>query len=157
MPNTDRRLNTSKRRNTGLVPPSGDETLQRNLLKFRAVLVLLESPYGSRAAAIASLKEKLRGKGIGASGSSIYNWRQRVLLLGFAGLHRQLRSDKGRLRTADALPLIVDAAARVKRYGDLAREFRKLEPRMSRESFRRWIRHLQQRMAVIRTPLKEAD
>ena len=148
---------SSQRRNTGLLSSSEDEALRRNPLKFRAVVVLLATPHGSKEALIATLRKKLASKGITASRSSIYDWRKRVLRRGFAGLLRKLRRDRGSLRAPEALPLIVDAAARVRRFGDIAREFRKLQPSMSRETWRRRIRNLQQRMAVIEMPSREAD
>jgi hypothetical protein len=138
--------------------PSEDEALRKNLLKFRSVMVLLAAPHGSRKALVATLRKKLAGKGIKACKSSIYAWRLRVLRWGFAGLVRQARRDRGCMRKAGVLPLIVDAAARVRRTGDLAREFRKLPPSLtSYETFRRWVRSLQQRMAVIEMPSRKAD
>jgi hypothetical protein len=125
-----------------------DDALRRNLLKFRAVIVLITTPYGEREAVVAALRAELAVAGIGASVGSIYNWRQRVLYRGVAGLARGVRGDKGNLRQRAALPLIVEAATRVRRFGDLAREFRKLQPGISYETWRRWIRTLQRHVGV---------
>ena len=131
---------------------SFNKSLSKSLsksLKFRAVVVLLTTPHGHRKAVVATLREELAARGFKVSVGSIYNWRHRVLCRGVAGLVRQLRGDKGRLRRRAALPLIADAATRVRRSGDIAREFRRLRPGVSRETFRRWVRTLQQHMDVI--------
>lgn len=50
---------------------------------------------------------------------------------------------------------IVEAATRVKRYGDLVREFRKLRPGISYRSFCVWVRKVQRQLRVVEMPRRK--
>jgi hypothetical protein len=120
--------------------PRDPERLSSDLLRFRAVLLLLAAPRGSKVATARSLVIDLESKHLRASIRSLYHWRSRYLLSGVAGLDRQRRTDAGRPspRTEPWLLRIAEAAARVRRHGDLSREFRRLNPPFSYETFREW-------------------
>jgi hypothetical protein len=79
------------------------ERLPGNLLKLRAVQVLLSTRHGSKGAIARVLSLELRAKGLKASLSSIYFWQRRYLCFGFDGLERRKRNDAGlpRRRTND--------------------------------------------------------
>jgi hypothetical protein len=156
---TTSRLATSPRgRNVQLSGTSaGEQALTNNLLRLRAVLILLAASRGSKAATARAMASELRAKYLKASPRSIYHWRSRYLRFGFGGIPRRRRADADCPRQfgAETLAQLVDAATRVKRYGDLAREFRKFRPGISRESFRVWIWKIRRQLRVVEMPRRE--
>lgn len=116
-------------------------TFSDNLLKLRAVLILLAARRGAKTSTVTSLSRELKSYGAKASFRSLYHWRERYLRFGFAGIARRQRSDRNQPRglSADALARIVDAATRIRRHGDVAREFRKADMGVSYETFRFWV------------------
>jgi hypothetical protein len=138
---------------------SDDQVLRQDLLKLRAVVFLLSVPHGAKSAAIAGVMSALAEKGVPASRGSLYRWRSLYLRSGFAGIIRKDRRDKGRPRKsmAEVLPCIVDAATRVHRTGDIAREFRKIRPKASYEAFRRWVRTFQKQIGVLEIPPRRTE
>jgi hypothetical protein len=133
-------------------------TLGDNLLKLRAVLILLATQRGSKLEMAHTLTEKLRAKSLKASVRSLYFWRKNYLRSGFAGIARRRRSDRGRPGFgAETLARIVDASTRVRRHGDLTREFRDggFQKSMSAETFRAWVRRIQRQLRVIEMPERE--
>lgn len=131
-----------------------DERLQRNLLRLRAVLFLLGAVGGSKVTTARTLADELRARRSKASIRSLYRWRRSYLRFGFAGIARRRRDDAGcpRRLVLKAIPRIVDAATRVKRHGDLAREFRGLRTGVSSETFRLWVRRIQRQLRVVELP-----
>lgn len=131
-----------------------EERLQANLLRLRAVLILLAARHGSKVATARATAAELRAKRLKASPRSIYHWRSHYLRFGFAGIGRRRRSDMDCPHRFgwEILTGIVDATTRVKRYGDLVREFRKLRPGISYRSFCVWVRKVQRQLRVIKMP-----
>jgi hypothetical protein len=125
------------------VRASGDN-LSDDLLRLRAVLIFLAAPRGAKRQTAAALSRDLGRFGLKAGVRSIYRWRNRYLCDGFAGLARRRRSDYGCLHfDEETLVSIIDYAARVRRSGDLRREYGRLRPPISYETFRTWVRRLQ--------------
>jgi hypothetical protein len=92
----------------------------------------------------------LRAKGLKASPRTLWNWRRRYLIYGFAGLVRQRRCDSGRPRTHGLLVRIAEAALRVRRYGDVRREYLAgFRNEISYEQLRAWLRWVQARVVVM--------
>jgi hypothetical protein len=149
--------NPPKAQFTGL--SAEQQALTDNLLKLRGVLILLAAPRGSKATTarnVASELKAARGRG---STRALYHWRGRYLRSGFAGIARRRRNDRDCPRGFGYATLvrIVDAATRVKRYGDLAREFRNLHVAISDETFRQWVRRIQKQLRVIEMPVREGS
>jgi hypothetical protein len=73
------------------------------------------------------------------------------LVFGFGGLTPQFRNDRGKPRIfgQDVLIRISDAALRIRKPGDLRREYAAFSGVMSLESFRRWCRWIQARVVEI--------
>jgi hypothetical protein len=134
--------------------PDTDTGLQCNLLKLRAVLLLLGATYGSKLMTARAVADELRSRRLKASERSVYSWRNRYLRFGFAGIVRQRRSDAGcPLKFRDeTITGIVEAAVRVKFHGDMAREFRRLRAGISYGNFRLWVRRIQKQLRVIELP-----
>jgi hypothetical protein len=131
--------------------------LQRNLLKLRGVLILLSARHGSKVATARVLADELNAKRVKASPRSIYAWRNRYLRSGFAGIERRLRNDRDYPRGfgQETLTRIVEAATRVQRHGDMAREFRRYGFGISYETFRVWVRRIQRQLRVVEIPERE--
>jgi hypothetical protein len=148
------------RRNADLTGLSGQEaTLRDNLLKLRSVLILLAAHRGSKLEMARSLATELQAKSLKASVRSLYFWRGNYLRAGFAGIARRRRSDRSQPQcfSAEILARIVDIATRVRRHGDLSREFRSggFRDYMCFESFRTWIRAVQRQLRVAEMPTRE--
>jgi len=128
-----------------------------NLLKLRSVLILLAAQHGSKTETARTLTTELTAKGLKASVRSIFRWRGRYLRSGFAGIARRRRSDRGRPQGfgGETLALIVDASTRVRRHGDLSREFRNFQGLMSLETFRTWVRRIQRQLRIVEMPRRE--
>ena len=139
---------------TGISPEA--QALNDNLLKLRAVLILLAARHGSKMATARATATELRAKRLKASMRSIYRWQSRYLRFGFAGIVRQRRSDMDCPHRFgwEILTGIVEAATRVRRYGDLVREFRKLRPGISYRSFCVWVRKTQRQLRVVEMPMR---
>jgi hypothetical protein len=156
---TTSRLATSPRGRNVRVPgtSAGEQALTNNLLRLRAVLILLAASRGSKVATARAMAAELKAKCLKASPRSIYHWRDRYLRFGFAGILRRRRSDADCPRRfgAETIARLVDAATRVKRYGDLACEFRKLRLSICRESFRTWIWKIRRQLKVVEMPRRE--
>jgi hypothetical protein len=119
------------------------DNLNDNLLKFRAVLILMAAPRGAKRATAATLSDELKRYGMKAAISSLYNWRRRYLGDGFAGIARRRRSDRFRYHfSEDLLASIFEIAGR-RRVGNISREYSRLNPAVSYETFRMWVRRLQ--------------
>jgi hypothetical protein len=133
-----------------------EQALNENLLKLRAVLILLAARHGSKMATARATATELRAKRLKASMRSIYRWQSRYLRFGFAGIVRRKRSDMDCPHRFgwEILTGIVEAATRVKRHGDLVREFRKLRPGISYRSFCVWVRKTQRQLRVVEMPMR---
>ncbi|HEY9142113.1 MAG TPA: hypothetical protein VIN93_14545 [Bryobacteraceae bacterium] len=66
-----------------------------NLLKLRAVLVLISAPWGAKKKTAADLSREFNRRRVKFSTRSLYNWQRRYICFGIAGLSRQRRSDRG--------------------------------------------------------------
>lgn len=132
--------------------------LPEDLLRFRAVLVLLAAPHGSKGAATRTIVEELEGR-LTLSVRSLSRWKANYLRSGFAGIPRRRRNDHGRPHfNAATLARIVDASRRVRRHGDIAREFRGgFVGLMTPETFRFWVRHAQRQRRVVTLPLSKRE
>jgi len=87
------RLTTSRRQAR---PLSGDRgRLSDNLLKLRAVLVLVSAPWGAKKKTVEDLSREFERRRVRFSVRAVYDWRKRYLCFGLAGLDRQRRSDFG--------------------------------------------------------------
>jgi hypothetical protein len=153
-----RSITSSRSRNARLPGISaGDQALEDDLLKLRAVLILLAAAHGSKVAMARAMAAELRARRLKASPRSIYSWRRRYLVWGFAGIPRRRRNDAGCPRGfgQETFTRIVDAATRVRRHGDLAREFRKLRAGVSYGTFRVWVRRIRRQLKVVEMPRRE--
>jgi hypothetical protein len=142
---------SARRRNAELAAIAAEEAVfQDNLLRLRAVLILLSTPHGRKVATAGALLKELKRARLALSLRSLYRWRSRYLRFGFAGMLRRRRRDAGQPHgfSQETLARIVHAAVRVKRYGDLARSFRALRPGICAEAFRLWIRRIQRELRV---------
>jgi hypothetical protein len=133
-----------------------DRIFTDNLVKLRAVLIFRSASWGMRGATAAALVGALRGRGLKCSARSLYNWRDRYRVSGFAGIVRRRRSDYGSPKAfrEDVTARLVDAATRVRVRGDIAHEYRSLRPPVTYKCFWAWIRRLQARMRVVEIPLR---
>ena len=137
-------MSTSAKKKSNLVEPFKMEIPQQELDRIRAVLLLIEAPYSSKALTVEALVSEFAGRGHRISPRTIYRWRSRYLTFGFPGLRRKQRSDRGSSRFDHGVQeLIVAAAHRARRRGDIARLYRQVSPPISYESFRCWLRKLQ--------------
>jgi hypothetical protein len=127
--------------------PSQGRALDRDIFRLRAVLLLLRAPHGSKAAVAEACVGELRSLGFRASTRALYFWRDRFLYAGFSGLQRRARRDRGipRKLNEEVFQGIVAAAGRIRRVGDIRREYRRLQPPLSYEGFRWWLRRFRQR------------
>lgn len=133
--------------------PAADQALQNDLMKLRAVLILLGARRGSKVSAARNLTAALKTRGLKVSIRSVYHWRDRYLCFGFAGIARKRRNDSGYPRQlGEDLVGIVDAAARIRRQGDIRREFRRLKPTVCYETFRTWVRRVQAGLRITEVP-----
>jgi hypothetical protein len=133
---------------------AGSRDLEDDLLKLRAVLILLAAPHGSKVATACATAAELRAKRLKASMRSIFRWQNSYLRFGFAGIVRRRRSDVDCPRRfgGETIVRLVDAATRVKRHGDLTREFRKLRAGICYGTFRAWVRRIRRQLKVIEMP-----
>ena len=124
-----------------------DERLEDNLLKLRAVLIFSASRWGTKKGVAASLVHDMKRHGLRASVRSIYRWQLRHRCDGPDGIPRRRRCDRGSWRrfTAELRASTMEAARLVCRLGDIAREWRRLRPGVSYETFRVRVRRLQER------------
>ncbi len=132
-----------------------DAALRRDLLKLRLVLTLIAAPRGSKLATVRACVAECRATNrFKVCVRSVYGWRECYLRLGFAGIARKRRSDRGNPRNfgTDVLARLVDAASRVRRQGDVQREYRAFRSLMAYETFRGWIRRLRAKLRVIQIP-----
>ena len=123
------------------------------------MLILLAARHGFKVAMADTMAAELRAKGLKASPRSIYSWRRRYLVWGFAGIPRRRRNDADCPRGfgQELLNRIVDAATRVKRHGDLAREFRKLRAGVSYGTFCAWVQRTRRWTKVVEMPRREGS
>lgn len=126
--------------------PPEDRELEHAFLRLRAVLVMISTAHGGKGAAAANCTQALQDRGIPCSPRTLGRWCWLYKRRGFAGLSRQRRADAGRPRriSGDVFLSLVNAAARLRRPGDLTREFRKLQPgTIPYRTFVFWVRRLQ--------------
>jgi hypothetical protein len=118
-------------------------------MRLRCVELIAILPL-RRAAAIAKLLEEL-GPNWRVSGRSLRRWRLHYEIFGLDGLKRKRRVDAGLPRCGGAflMAAIQDAAKRVQKVGDIAREYRSLRITrlMGYRSFAYWIRKERERAA----------
>ena len=127
-----------------------DSTLNDNLLRLRAVLILIDAPRGSKLATARALAAELKANGRRPSLRSVQRWQERYLIYGFAGIARRSRSDRWDPSQLFGYPVnVIDCAARVLHSGDTRREYRRVKPSVCYETFRKWIRRVQ---AELRAP-----
>lgn len=128
-----------------------DRALSDNLLKLRAVLFLLAARHGSKLETTRRIVAEIKGRGLRISVRSVHRWRARYLCFGFAGIARRRRNDRDcpHAFSGDMIPRIVDAALRVRRRGDVSREFRKLHATFSYATFRFWVRRVQRGLRLV--------
>jgi|ERR1035438_5037618 len=87
------RLATSRRQTKPLL---GDRSeLSDNFLKLRAVLVLISAPRGAKKKTTENLSREFERRRVRFSVRALYDWRERYLCFGLAGLDRRRRSDFG--------------------------------------------------------------
>jgi len=84
-----------------------DSTLTDNLLRLRAVLILIDAPRGSKLATARALAAELKANGRRASFRSVYRWQERYLCHGFAGIARRRRVDSWDPRQLFGYPVSV--------------------------------------------------
>jgi hypothetical protein len=128
--------------------------LESDLLKLRAVMLLIDLPHGLKVAKSAKLVSGLKSRGVKASLRSLYTWRRQYLKSGFAGIVRRRRRDRARF-SEDLLLRVVDATTRVRKHGDIRREYRAFRKVMSYESFRVWVHRFQMRLHLVEMPARE--
>src|SRR5215471_3345567 len=104
---------------------AANDALCREIFRLRAILILIDTPRGSKVQTLRTLARQLN-----ASQRTLYLWQRKYLRNGLAGLGRSRRSDRGcsRLVGDDVLVQIIRAAGRVSSIGDIRREFRALHP-----------------------------
>jgi len=136
---------------------SGQGVLESDLLKLRAVMLLIDLPHGLKVARSAKLVGGLKSRGVKASLRSLYTWRRRYLKSGFAGIVRRRRRDRAQSHrfSEDLLLRVVDATTRVRKHGDIRREYRAFRKVMSYESFRVWVHRFQMRLHLVEMPARE--
>jgi hypothetical protein len=140
------RSETSSSRRSGrvrIICSRDERLLTEHLLRLRAVVVLSSAPWGTRRETAARLMRDLRTHGLKAARRTLYHWQQRYRRGGFEALVRRRRSGCGRARNEGILASFIESAGRVRRFGDCSREYRRLEPPVSYETFRCWIRRIQ--------------
>lgn len=137
--------------------PRDEKQARLGLLKLRGVLILRAAKWGSKVATTTTLTRELRANGLKVSQRSLFHWQRRYIAFGFYGLLRHRRSDwhHPRAKVQGKYAQIVDAAVRVHKYADLAREYRKLKPGVSLETFRMWVRRIQRELTVAKLPGRE--
>jgi hypothetical protein len=69
-----------------------------NLLKLRAVLVLLSAPWGTKRKVSEDLSREFTRRGVKFSARALYEWREKYVCFGLAGLNRRSRNDRGTKR-----------------------------------------------------------
>jgi hypothetical protein len=149
------------RRNSKLTGITAEEaTFNDNLLKLRAVLLLLDAKRGAKMETARTVSRELQRRKLKASIRSLYFWRTNYLRSGFAGIARRRRSDYSRPQKfgAGIFARMVDAAMRVHLHGDLSREFRAgFQGQMTYETFRVWTRRIQRQLRVVEMPGPERE
>jgi transposase len=128
----------------GLAELSAEE-LKECLRRFRIVNSAMTAPRGKRVQAIRGLSKRFH-----CAFRTIYNWRSAYLKAGFAGLLRKHRSDRGKPRKAglSLLAAVAEAATRIQRSGDIAREWRASGLPVSFETWRTWLHEVQRRLRI---------
>jgi hypothetical protein len=136
--------------------PTEGEALESDLLKLRAVLILLQALHGAKVQRALLLVRELQAAGVHAALRTLYNWRRSYLIYGFAGLVKHARSDRGRPRQfgQDVLVRISEVAIRIQHRGDLRREYSAFRDCMSFTTFTYWIKWARAR--VVEFPRGEA-
>jgi hypothetical protein len=125
--------------------PTADEALQRDVDKLRAAVLLLAAPRNSKLKIAKGCVAEFRAKGLRISLRSLYRWRNRYLAFGFEGLRRKSRSDRGSFRFGhDVQEAVIAAAAQARYPGDIMAIYRRFAPSITYETFRSWVRRLQQ-------------
>ncbi len=129
-----------------------EKSFNQALLRFRAVLLALDTPHGRR---VGNLKEM--ASGLGVSVRTIYHWRHAYLVYGFSGLVRRVRWDCGRTKkiSTNELALIANAVPRLRFRGDIKREWRASGLGICYSNYKRWIRLIKNRLNMTEFPLKE--
>ena len=108
-------------------------------IKLRLVIRLRTTPFGKKL----PLARRLAGE-CGRSLRTVLSWQTAYKQLGYRGLdHRRADCGLCRLYGDAELPRVVEAAVRVRHYGDLRREWRSLALPGSYETFRYWVRKIQ--------------
>jgi hypothetical protein len=132
--------------------PGDGEGLSGDRMKLRAVLLLLSAPRGAKVATARNIVRDFKAQHWRASLRTLYRWRRRYLLAGFAGIARKGRSDRGlpSPRIEAWLQRIAETSIRVRRRGDLWREYRQLCPPFAYRTFRFWALRLAGGLPVIR-------
>jgi len=131
--------------------------LSDNLLKLRAVLLILAARHGCKLETAGRVVSEIKKRGVRASVRSVHRWRARYLRSGFAGIVRRRRNDRDcpRAFAGKMIPRVVDAALRVKRHGDGMREFRNLGAPFCYHTFLRWVRWIQKELHLTEIPREE--
>jgi hypothetical protein len=129
-----------------------EKSFSEALLRFRAVLLALDTPHGRRV-----LRLQEMAAGFGVCVRTIYSWRHAYLVYGFSGLFRTSRCDRGRTRliTASDLAVIADTVPRLRARGDLKREWKSSGLACSYASYKRWVRLIQNRLEIAEIPLRK--
>jgi transposase len=111
--------------------------------RWRIVNAAMAAPRGRRVQTVRSLAKRFH-----VAFRTVYSWRSKYLKAGLVGLLRMRRSDRGKPRKGGGLTLLAaaaEAALRIRRTGDLAREWRASSLPVSYETFRTWVHELQRR------------
>jgi transposase-like protein len=122
-------------------------------LMLRCVTRLITARHGQKGKVARQLAAEC-----GRNWRSLYYWRMKYRKFDAAGLIRK-RSDRGitRVYTPQQLDLISQAAKRVGRHGDVAREWKRLALGVGTfETFRFWVRRLQLRPDIAQREARSA-
>ncbi len=111
-------------------------------MKFKAVIRLAATLHGRKVAEADRLAQEC-----GRSRSTVLQWQTAFKRHGEAGL-LHCRADRGlpRVYSDEQFQMVIQAAARLRRWDSIAKEYRKLKAQGlpgCKETFRAWIRRLQ--------------
>jgi hypothetical protein len=123
-------------------------------MKLRGVLIVLSASHGSKVNTALAVAVEMTAKGVKTSLRSLYRWRAQYLRSGFSGIARRVRDDAGfpRSLAEEDITYMVVAATWVRGYGDVMRAFRGLRTGICYETFRIWVRRIQQKLRVTEIP-----
>ncbi len=140
--------NRSKQQKAGVARKrrAATDKVNGNLLKLRAVLLLLAAPRGAKRAMAANLSRKLN-----TSPRTLYHWQARFLCDGLVGIERRRRSDSGFCRLDERSIEAIIAFAANRGHGSIRGEYSRLRLPICYEAFRLWVRKVQAGAVITRS------